>query len=130
MKTAELTGAALNWAVAQCEGLNPLLASSFEDGHADAWGCPFVYLHEPMKNKQPFAAPPFYMGFNPSTNWLEGGAIIEREKIALHFNGDSPWVGECGWARRDGATPLEAAMRSYVAVKLGDDIEIPEELIK
>jgi hypothetical protein len=30
----------------------------------------------------------------------------------------------------DGTTPLIAAMRCYVASKLGDEVEIPVELIK
>ena len=29
----------------------------------------------------------------------------------------------------EGDTPLMAAMRCYVASKLGDDVEIPEELL-
>lgn len=103
MKTNELTGAALNWAVCKASGTVDI-----------------DMVWELVKSA----------GISYATDWKYGGRVIEREKIALHFNGDSPWVGECGWARRDGATPLEAAMRSYVAVKLGDDIEIPEELIK
>ena len=110
MKTAELTGYLLDWAVGKCEGL------SIE---SDWWDWDRLCFVDK-----------FNVDFEPTDNWMQCGTIIEREKIALHFNGDSPWVGECGWARRDGATPLEAAMRSYVAVKLGDDVEIPEELLK
>jgi len=109
MKTALLTGAALNWAVAEAEGFFKQDMASIRNGKVDVF---------------------YFDGYEPAVDWALAGAIIEREKIALHFNGDSPWVGECGWARRDGATPLEAAMRSYVAVKLGDDVEIPEELLK
>ena len=46
--------------------------------------------------------PPAY-----STDWAQGGAIIERERIP---------------------TPLIAALRCYVASKLGDEVEIPKEL--
>jgi hypothetical protein len=123
MKTAELKGAALDWAVAKAEG------HSFTAGDG-GW-----YSDERINHRVWTLLPEIADNYececySPSTNWALGGVIIEREKIALHFNGDSPWVGECGWARRDGATPLEAAMRSYVAVKLGDDVEIPEELLK
>jgi hypothetical protein len=66
-----------------------------------------------------------------STDWSQGGPIIEREGIG---------VGPAGCARKwnpvteqydqfTGPTPLIAAMRCYVASKLGDDINIPEELL-
>jgi len=97
MKVSELTGAALDWAVAKCEG-----QMDFGDD------CHY------------------------STNWAEAGWIIEREKIQL-------WVGQ-NWNAsiepnninpdtfESGPTPLVAAMRCYVASKLGDEIELPEEL--
>lgn len=97
MKTSELTGATLDWAVAKCES-------------------------EPV--------------YSYSTNWLFGGPIIEREKICIEGR---PGMSE-GWAahyskKREslyfysiGQTPLVAAMRCYVASKLGDDVDIPEEL--
>jgi hypothetical protein len=63
-----------------------------------------------------------------STNWAQGGPIIERERISITHQ-----VGR--WAAQTdddlfayGPTPLIAAMRCYVASKLGDEVEIPEEL--
>ena len=71
--------------------------------------------------------------YEPSTNWSQGGPIIERERIAVKENGCGWWFarveggfGRGKWVRGD--TPLIAAMRCYVASKLGDKIEIPEEL--
>ena len=72
--------------------------------------------------------------FKPSTNWAQGGPIIERERLLIQ-----PEIGKegCGnaWnavAMRDteayGPTPLIAAMRCYVASKLGDEVEVPKEL--
>lgn len=93
MKTSELQGAALDWAVTQCEQF-------VEDV------------------------------FEPSENWADGGPIIEREKIGLKCHSDGTWEAshpECLYWKR-GETPLVAAMRCYVASKLGDEIEIPEEL--
>jgi len=113
MKTSELTGAALDWAVAKCEVGEPV--GSFLDG---------IVVH------------PDYNKFYPSRNWAQGGPIIEREKISTQEL-DGIWSAyfrdklfeednsEC-W--RDGPTPLIAAMRCYVASKLGDTIDIPEEL--
>lgn len=67
-----------------------------------------------------------------STNWEYGGPIIEREGICLHRYKDGS-----GWSATYSAqdpesyapTPLIAAMRCYVASKLGDEVEIPEELL-
>jgi hypothetical protein len=62
-----------------------------------------------------------------STDWSDGGPIIERECIELTLNTDTTggkWkAGDC-----TGPTPLVAAMRCYVASKLGDEVEVPEEL--
>ena len=83
--------------------------------------------------------------FNPTTNWSQAGPIIERENITLERNVKQKGcsvIGFCDWyalhpknfgglirysAR--GATALIAAMRCYVASKLGDIIEVPDELV-
>ena len=70
-----------------------------------------------------------------SSVWGQGGPIIEREKIHLtHRYGEllsgNNWTAFLDKPHRyaEGATPLIAAMRCYVASKLGDEVEIPEEL--
>ena len=64
-----------------------------------------------------------------STSWQEGGPIIEREKITLEWTGEN-W---CAYIRHDeevfGPTALIAAMRCYVASRLGDEVEVPDELL-
>ena len=101
MKTSELQGAALDWAVAKCEG------TLHDDNTAsDYW--------------------------RPSENWEQGGPIIEREKISVWARGDE-WAAETFIPNHEGReetgpTPLIAAMRCYVASKLGDEVEIPEGL--
>ena len=116
MKTSELTGAALDWAVAKCEGV-PLVLAPFTGARN------FVILGQNMK--------PTIVMYEPSLYWAQGGPIIEREKITVCYDTCQPrWVG-CDWAARlteFGPTPLIAAMRCYVASKLGDDVEIPKEL--
>lgn len=109
MKTSELTGAALDWAVAKCEGLDHY----FDAGLVCLKGQPFD-TH--------------WQYWTPSTDWAQVGPIIEREKITLEWTGED-WMG---YIRHDeeffGSTPLIAAMRCYVASKLGDEVEIPDEL--
>jgi Protein of unknown function (DUF2591) len=79
--------------------------------------------------------------YSPSTNWAQGGAIIERRLIALEPSskqivGDNDavwWAGSPDvFSEVDegdygcyGATPLIAAMRAYVASKFGN--EVPDE---
>jgi hypothetical protein len=107
MKTNELTGAALDWAVAKCEGVD------------SEWLVEDNFFHEHYKG-----------GLRYSTDWAQGGPIIEREGITLR-------CGLHGWDAElpefdvlmDGASALEAAMRCYVASKLGDTVDIPEELV-
>ncbi len=118
MKTSELTGAALDWAVAKCEGW---VAGTNDDDLVS-------FVLESSSDE---------MHFWPSTDWAQGGPIIERESIAILGNGDLYWEAECvwAWARgldngffQKGPTPLIAAMRCYVTLKLGDEVEVPEEL--
>ena len=115
MNTSELTGAALDWAVAKLEG------DMVPDGGVmiQTW--------------------PFY-----STDWSQGGPIIERERIKVAPNLGGTWLGQirhetthplvdkpvlAGWTNKHGPTPLIAAMRCYVASKMGDEVEVPEELL-
>jgi hypothetical protein len=73
-----------------------------------------------------------------STDWAQGGPIIDREKISVLWrpgrsvywaccNGQDPADEEIMGA--DGPTALIAAMRCYVASKMGDEVEIPDELV-
>jgi hypothetical protein len=104
MKTAELNGAALDWAVTKCEGFDHSVTSS-------GWGM-----------------------WGWATDWAQGGPIIEREGIGLleqdgywdTIDNGRGWVS----CLLSGPTPLIAAMRCYVASVLGADVEIPEELLE
>jgi hypothetical protein len=113
IKTSELIGPALDWAVGQCAYDTKVIA---EDG--------VVYFT---------SADGYRTGrCNPSTNWAQGGPIIEREEISIGKADEPEWWAFKGWKAENGTpgpTPLVAAMRCYVASKLGDEVEIPDELI-
>ena len=122
IKTNEIEGAALDWAVARCEGAGAALVKTHSRGEV-------LLLSDHTTNCDAGDH------FKPSTDWAQGGPIIEREEIDLYCH-ESPKTG-CGWwvaeitgikARAKGITPLIAAMRCYVASKLGDEVDIPEEL--
>ena len=74
--------------------------------------------------------------FDPSTNWGWGGPIIEREIPMLMKTNGGEWVAQGAYDRVNdrearryyGPTLLVAAMRCYVASKLGDTVDIPDEL--
>lgn len=108
INTNELTGAALDWAVAKCGEW---------DGNTDADLLGYVRGSEGWK-------------YSPSTDWAQGGAIIEWEQIALFLNGDDEWAATDGIKNTVGDTPLIAAMRCYVASQLGDEVEIPDALLE
>ena len=70
-----------------------------------------------------------------STDWSLGGPIIDREKIDTRRNRSAvPIPGHECWAEiwdtkftECGPTPLIAAMRCYVASKLGELVDIPDQ---
>lgn len=111
IKTNELTGLALDWAVAWCQPATTALELLDLD---------------------------IYNGFNPSTNRAQGGPIIERENMTIShspydhvfYGRTRPWCAEKKGRMEYGPTPLIAAMRCYVASKLGDTVDVPEELLK
>lgn len=112
IKTEELTGAALDRAVAKCESM--------------------CLGDDPFGLRPIIATPVFLQKFKPSSYWAQGGPIIEREKdIAPLWEPSIQSWHACN-SKGTGThktSPLIAAMRCYVASKLGDEVEIPEELL-
>ena len=127
IKTNELIGTALDWAVELAKGTH--------------WsGNGYFVFKNPDGTTRIFERKPEW---RYSTDWSQAGPIIEREGIATaHFNyGDGQtkeWRAEIldggGYFAsieftHTGPTPLIAAMRCFVASKLGDEVEIPDELL-
>ena len=131
MKTNELIGVALDWAVAKCE---QAAGRHIREGYG---GSLLVV------DANDFGAPANY-----ATDWAQGGPIIERELFKIFRNVGGRFTAQIkkrvpyysptydADIGRDevisvaGDTPLIAAMRCYVASKLGDTVEIPIELTK
>jgi hypothetical protein len=118
VNTSELQGVALDWAVAKCDGGEGL----FYDTVATYW--------IKIDGEDRALSKGWAQSFTPSTNWAQGGPIIERENMTV---GPNPFGQGCVANKGDvdeyGPTPLIAAMRCYVASKLGDTLEIPAELL-
>lgn len=75
----------------------------------------------------PESVPDLHEWWKPSSNWAQGGPIIERERIDITSHEDMKnWVAQTQkWTWRIGSTPLIAAMRCFVANTYGP--EVPDE---
>ena len=112
IKTSELTGAALDWAVAKATGERRV--------QVDALRKP-IMLRGGVFTDARF-----------SNDWSQTGPLLEKHGIWLSDDNDeSPekWIASVGGVHlQTGPTPLIAAMRALVASKLGHEIEVPDEL--
>lgn len=118
IKTAELLGPPLDWAVAKAEGLLDHITFNHEMTH------PLVLSKVQV--------------YGPSIFPAQGWPIIDREKVNL-TNGTPAgsmfkwhaWYAGPGKPsyQQSGSTSLIAAMRCFVASKLGDEVDVPEELV-
>ena len=126
VKVSEVKDIALDWLVAKCNGvkverlrtadrvLNHLIYVSLTEAR-EAGDCQY----------------------RPRRSWAQGGPIIEREKIKISPNLGDSWSAQIhhkkgalvGWTSSTGPTPLIAAMRCYVVSEMGEEVEIPEELL-
>lgn len=125
IKTSELIGPALDWAVAECEGVE------VEFG---AWESLWLVDKDVWSNSRCVQGDDGTT-YHPSRGWKIGGPIIKRERISVCWEG-TLWVGSRYnetegryWAQTSGPTPLVAAMRCYVASKLGNEVDVPKKLI-
>ena len=124
VKTADLAGEALGWAVGKAEGLD-------------------VYLEPPGYNGVPWRVFARYQGeaivqtkrYNPWEDWALGGPLIEQHMVSLHCpqSTDDVWAG---WVITDkgefcqaGDSAPIAACRAIVSTALGDTVQVPKELM-
>lgn len=149
-QTSALTGMMLDFACAQfdshCEGLtwefrgDHYVGLHSEDGEPShvvtiITEAPFARMLEICREYKL----QHQLVYSPSTNWAQGGPIFEREKLCVgtKHQCDPEYVplidpSVSSWARTTaggylsyGPTPLIAAMRAFVASKVGDSIDLP-----
>lgn len=136
MKVVDAIGAQLDWMVAKCAGYveqGVYGTPEFRDGEVYLCYCDVV----------------LNSCYSPTTDWAQAGPILEREGINLSvdyqddaLSDDMVQIGWKGnlwnnsvpgtagflqWAY--GPTPLIAAMRCFCSSKLGDEVDVPEELM-
>jgi hypothetical protein len=108
IKVSELEGAALDWAVAKAINAEAITA------HMDHWSSPVRY--------------------SPSTIWSQGGRLIEVYDVGVCKMGSGEWCAAVDSIKvsqfyNTGLTALIAVCRAIVLVKLGETVEVPDELI-
>ena len=122
IKTQDLIGPALDWAVAKCESVE------------------VEYINDGI-TRCLLRVSPCTGRLSPSTDWSQGGPIIEQERLDLtplvkSENELVRWFActivpddqEIPWFHMVGPTALIAAMRCFVASHLGDEVDVPDEL--
>lgn len=116
IKTKDLTGPALDWAVG-------------------------VSLGQTMRNHRGLDIPAWFdsdnklaylpaSAYSPSTNWCHGGPLVDQFKP--HFNNQiaGGYVKALTYhAECRGETYLIAICRAVVLEKIGYDVEVPDELV-
>lgn len=116
VKTSELSGPALDWAVAQAMGMQVEIGDEYI---VDANRCVYV----------------------PSGSWVICGELVEKYSIEIvnelipdeQWGGRMVWSASCNYVQdgyEDGETPRIAICRAVVTVKMGREISVPEELLK
>lgn len=115
VKVNEASGPVLDWMVAKCEEAN--VGEGYYTG--------IVLRDGEVK-------------YAPSTDWAQGGPIIERECISVVIAGNGYCMATMSYQNEDedkdmdceehGPTPLVAAMRCFVVSRLGEEVEVPDEL--
>lgn len=122
-KTAELTGAALDWAVAKVCGvryINSYIVTTERNAIGE------IISSSAISN------------YRPSTDWAHGGTLLDRYDIALNggvAGGERVIYATLRavddnepFATATGSTRLIATCRAVVSAKLGDVVRVPEGL--
>lgn len=112
VRTSELEGLPLNWAVAQALGF-----VTGEAAYCDpAWLLDGKFVASKHR-------------WRPSTDWSQGGPLIDKYRIAFD-DGITDFYACCEGGDGYGMSHLIAACRAIVAAKLGDVVQVPTELVQ
>lgn len=118
VKTSELAGSALDWAVAKVEGKKYDPTFMAISGH-----------HQPG-----VWSTKYHANYRPSTRWDECGDLIGKHLVIITYHNApdrTPLATTHAThpAFESGQTVLEAICRAVVAAKIGDTVQVPKELM-
>lgn len=120
VKTADLAGEALGWAVGKAEGLELELVGP---AYNNPWRVFARYRATVTERTE---------RYNPWENWALGGQLIQKYRVGFGLYSDS-FFAVTGLDEvpgdADGSTHLIAACRAIIAAKLGDTVQVPKELL-
>lgn len=148
MKTSELTGRKLDYAVALAVGFKKVDVGYFgtDSETPEQKDLPEWFNEETdnsvgeywvdFENQRAYHRDEGWLvdAWTPSTDWSQGGPLIEEYELSIKPSMDG--IGFVASKQNDGywaeygETYLEAACRALVAYKLGPEVSIPEELEK
>ena len=121
IKVIKATELQIDWLVAKCEGVELL------DPHDNEWELCWTLLAD---NSGDYYA--------PSNDWAQGWPILTRERISRTIDHSGIWVAYWtdGYGEEDfykkwmhcDRNELVAGLRCYVASKLGDEVDVPDDL--
>lgn len=127
IKVSELTGAALDYAVAIATGV-PVICNPYDKGLKVDTG---YWAKVSGSGYQAVGG-----GYSPSTNWEQVGVLLEKFKpdLMTYKNGFIAWLYSNEDDERNpvdgyGETYPIAACRVITASQLGDEIEVPDALV-
>ncbi|MGX0957414.1 hypothetical protein AB7M18_003542 [Pseudomonas viridiflava] len=135
VKTADLVGAALDWAVAQVEKVEGLVIRRGKPA--------FEMEFDPEASADEFCLKEYkcWLNYSPSTDWSQGGPLIHKHQIEFCANSEenhamhaslSAWrrYGKSHRTRwSSGQDHLIAGCRAIVASVLGETVSVPKELL-
>jgi len=116
VKTADLAGEALGWAVGTTEGLELFLAPP---QYGNPWRVFARYRASATEHDK---------RYNPWEDWALGGPLLEKHRVWMHVSGSTWSALISGWVGGE-ERPTVAICRSIVADQLGDTVQVPKELM-
>lgn len=128
IKTSELEGAALDWATGVAVKGPDCVIYEDDGSHVSAHS-----YHEKTTSG-------YWHGWMPSTQWSQGGPLIDEHGISFATVGTGPRdasgkepvvsiISGIDGGIGQGPTHLIAACRAIVAAKLGDNVDVPDALV-
>lgn len=138
-KTSELTGGALDWAVAKAMGaIGPCQIHEGDPRVGLLVGGSAILKSGTVVGERRPEYVIFESGegdWHPSIDWAQGGPLIVKHQIgfARRVGGWAASVDETGYtclAVEFGDTHLIAACRAIVAAEIGEEVDVPAELCK
>lgn len=135
MNVSELSGVALDWAVAEAVGLKTVVCSPGQYRHDIKGG-----IHCSTSYGCHFGAPSLFgidpNEYSPSTDWSQGGPLIEKHNLSLlpqiggayYAQWAVPNMDDYEEAELVAPSALLAICRAVVSKELGQAVQIPAEL--